>query len=95
MTAGGYFGRALVVDAGAGTSDVRPLPDELLRAYIGGAGLGAWLPGPRPACRRAAGSARPAPHRRGARTRGGGTERRQSEPGTPPGSGGSGGRGSV
>src|SRR5437762_13390408 len=43
MTAGGYFGRALVVDAGAGTADVLPLPDELLRAYIGGAGLGTWL----------------------------------------------------
>src|SRR5436309_15980603 len=43
MTAGGYFGRALVVDAGAGTAGVLPLPDELLRAYIGGAGLGAWL----------------------------------------------------
>jgi aldehyde:ferredoxin oxidoreductase len=43
MTAGGYFGRALVVDAGAATSYVLPLPDELLRAYIGGAGLGAWL----------------------------------------------------
>ena len=43
MAAGGYFGRALVVDAGAGTADVLPLPDELLRAYIGGAGLGAWL----------------------------------------------------
>ena len=43
MTAGGYFGRALVVDVGPGTSDVLPLPDELLRAYIGGAGLGAWL----------------------------------------------------
>src|SRR5437762_158765 len=43
MTAGGYFGRALVVDAGAGTAGVLPLPDELLRAYIGGAGLGTWL----------------------------------------------------
>jgi aldehyde:ferredoxin oxidoreductase len=43
MTAGGYFGRALVVDAGAGTAHTLPLPDELLRAYIGGAGLGAWL----------------------------------------------------
>ena len=43
MTAGGYFGRALVVDASAATSYVLPLPDELLRAYIGGAGLGAWL----------------------------------------------------
>ena len=43
MTAGGYFGRALVVDASAGTALTLPLPDELLRAYIGGAGLGAWL----------------------------------------------------
>jgi len=43
MTAGGYFGRALVVDASGGTAYTLPLPDELLRAYIGGAGLGAWL----------------------------------------------------
>jgi aldehyde:ferredoxin oxidoreductase len=43
MTAGGYFGRALVVDAGTGTASTLPLPDELLRAYVGGAGLGAWL----------------------------------------------------
>ena len=43
MAAGGYFGRALVVDAGAGAAETLPLPDELLRAYIGGAGLGAWL----------------------------------------------------
>src|SRR6516164_10712320 len=43
MPAGGYFGRALVVDVGAGTSQVLELPDDLLRAYIGGAGLGAWL----------------------------------------------------
>ena len=43
MTAGGYFGRALVVDVGTGTSQTLELPDELLRAYIGGAGLGAWL----------------------------------------------------
>src|SRR5215831_5961843 len=43
MPAGGYFGRALVVDADAGTSQTLELPDDLLRAYIGGAGLGAWL----------------------------------------------------
>jgi aldehyde:ferredoxin oxidoreductase len=43
VAAGGYFGRALVVDAGAGAAETLPLPDELLRAYIGGAGLGAWL----------------------------------------------------
>ena len=43
MTAGGYFGRALVVDAGDAAARTLPLPDEVLRAYIGGAGLGAWL----------------------------------------------------
>ena len=43
MAAGGYFGRALVVDAGTATASVLPLSDDLLRAYIGGAGLGAWL----------------------------------------------------
>jgi aldehyde:ferredoxin oxidoreductase len=43
MTAGGYFGRALLVDAGTGTASTLPLPDELLRAYLGGSGLGAWL----------------------------------------------------
>jgi len=43
MAAGGYFGRALVVDAGTGAADTLPLPDGLLRAYLGGAGLGAWL----------------------------------------------------
>ncbi|HTS99640.1 MAG TPA: aldehyde ferredoxin oxidoreductase family protein [Streptosporangiaceae bacterium] len=43
MTAGGYFGRALVVDAGSGTASALPLSDELLRAYLGGAGLGCWL----------------------------------------------------
>jgi aldehyde:ferredoxin oxidoreductase len=43
MVAGGYFGRALVVDAGTAAASVLPLSDELLRAYIGGAGLGTWL----------------------------------------------------
>jgi aldehyde:ferredoxin oxidoreductase len=43
MTAGGYFGRALVVDVGEAAARALPLPDELLRSYIGGAGLGAWL----------------------------------------------------
>jgi aldehyde:ferredoxin oxidoreductase len=41
--AGGYFGRALVVDVADASAEVLPLPDEVLRAYIGGAGLGAWL----------------------------------------------------
>jgi len=43
MTAGGYFGRALVVDASTGASDTMTLADDVLRAYVGGAGLGAWL----------------------------------------------------
>jgi aldehyde:ferredoxin oxidoreductase len=43
VAAGGYFGRALVVDAGTAAASVLPLSDDLLRAYIGGAGLGAWL----------------------------------------------------
>ncbi len=43
MTAGGYFGQVLVVDATTGTSQALPLPARVLRAYIGGAGLGAWL----------------------------------------------------
>src|ERR1700684_698671 len=43
MAAGGYFGKALVVDVTDGTSAILPLPEEILRAYIGGAGLGTWL----------------------------------------------------
>jgi aldehyde:ferredoxin oxidoreductase len=43
MPAGGYFGRVLVVDVTSGTSQNRPLPDSVLRSYIGGAGLGTWL----------------------------------------------------
>jgi aldehyde:ferredoxin oxidoreductase len=43
MAAGGYFGRALVVDAGAATATALPLAEEVLRGYLGGAGLGAWL----------------------------------------------------
>src|ERR1700726_874076 len=45
MPAGGYFGRALVVDVTSGTSQDQPLPDSLLRGYIGGSGLGTWLLG--------------------------------------------------
>jgi aldehyde:ferredoxin oxidoreductase len=40
---GGYFGRALVVDVSDGSSRVLPLPEEVLRGYLGGAGLGTWL----------------------------------------------------
>src|SRR6516164_6722730 len=43
MAPGGYFGQALVVDAGSGTSGVLPLDEEVLRGYLGGAGLGTWL----------------------------------------------------
>src|SRR5579863_2111589 len=43
MPAGGYFGQALVVDVTSGTSGSLPLPDRVLRGYIGGSGLGTWL----------------------------------------------------
>ena len=40
---GGYFGRALVVDVTDGSTRVLPLPEQVLREHLGGAGLGAWL----------------------------------------------------
>ncbi|MDQ3989879.1 MAG: aldehyde:ferredoxin oxidoreductase, partial [Actinomycetota bacterium] len=40
---GGYGSRALVVDVTDGSSSVLPLPEDVLRAYLGGAGLGTWL----------------------------------------------------
>ena len=40
---GGYFGQALVVDVTDGSSTTLPLPSEVLRNYLGGAGLGVWL----------------------------------------------------
>jgi len=43
MVAGGYFGRALVVHVGDGQASALPLPDDVLRGYVGGVGLGAWL----------------------------------------------------
>ncbi len=45
MTAGGYFGRALIVDVEgrSATSTQLDLPDDVLRAYLGGVGLGTWL----------------------------------------------------
>jgi aldehyde:ferredoxin oxidoreductase len=43
MPAGGYFGRALVVDLADASSEVLVLPDDVLRGYVGGAGLGTWL----------------------------------------------------
>src|SRR6187397_738928 len=43
MEPGGYFGRALVVDVADASADALTLSEEVLRSYIGGAGLGAWL----------------------------------------------------
>ena len=40
---GGYFGQALVVDVGSGDAEALRLSEEVLRACIGGAGLGSWL----------------------------------------------------
>lgn len=41
--AGGYFNQALLVDLGTGHGRTVPLPDEVLRRYLGGVGLGTWL----------------------------------------------------
>jgi aldehyde:ferredoxin oxidoreductase len=43
MSAGGYFGQALVVDVTTGGARALPLPEDVLRAYLGGVGLGTWL----------------------------------------------------
>src|SRR5215216_2516452 len=43
MAPGGYFGRALVVDLDGPESTVHALDDDVLRATIGGAGLGTHL----------------------------------------------------
>ncbi|MHA6782641.1 aldehyde ferredoxin oxidoreductase family protein [Pseudonocardia saturnea] len=45
MAAGGYFGKALVVDVDgrAATGTALDLDDRVLRAYLGGVGLGTWL----------------------------------------------------
>ena len=40
---GGYFGNALVVDVSDGSFEELELPGEVLRAYLGGVGLGTWL----------------------------------------------------
>jgi aldehyde:ferredoxin oxidoreductase len=40
---GGYLGRALVVDLADAAASELPLPEPVLRAYLGGAGLGTWL----------------------------------------------------
>jgi aldehyde:ferredoxin oxidoreductase len=43
MAPGGYHGAALHVDLGGGTPRRQVLPEETLRAYLGGSGLGARL----------------------------------------------------
>jgi aldehyde:ferredoxin oxidoreductase len=43
MPAGGYWGRYLRVDLTTGEAALFPLPEQVLRRYIGGVGLGAWL----------------------------------------------------
>ncbi len=43
MPPGGYFGKALIVDLSTGAGTVEPLHEPVLRSFIGGAGLGAWL----------------------------------------------------
>ncbi|MBB4908645.1 aldehyde ferredoxin oxidoreductase family protein [Actinophytocola algeriensis] len=45
MAPGGFFGQALVVDVHAGhaTGSRLTLDDQVLRAYLGGVGLGTWL----------------------------------------------------
>src|SRR3954447_12421260 len=43
MPPGGYFGRALVVDVGDGSSTSFSLDDSILRSTLGGVGLGTYL----------------------------------------------------
>src|SRR6201994_2464747 len=40
---GGYFGRTLVINLTTGQSSVNTIDESVLRSFIGGAGLGAWL----------------------------------------------------
>src|SRR5436309_8959747 len=39
----GYHGRYLRIDLTHGTSEWRPLPEDVLRRFLGGVGLAAWL----------------------------------------------------
>src|SRR5437660_177802 len=45
MAPGGYFGKVLIAEVrGTGaTAITMPIPDRVLRAYLGGVGLGTWL----------------------------------------------------
>jgi aldehyde:ferredoxin oxidoreductase len=39
----GYHGQYLRIDVATGTADAVPLPDDVLRRFVGGVGLAAWL----------------------------------------------------
>jgi aldehyde:ferredoxin oxidoreductase len=39
----GYHGRYLRIDVGTGAADIVPIDEDVLRRFIGGVGLGAWL----------------------------------------------------
>jgi aldehyde:ferredoxin oxidoreductase len=43
VTPGGYCGRFLRADLGAGRFVFEPLADDVLRRFVGGSGLGTWL----------------------------------------------------
>jgi aldehyde:ferredoxin oxidoreductase len=43
MPPGGYFGNALLVDLSTASGESAEIEDDVLRSYIGGAGLGTWL----------------------------------------------------
>ena len=40
---GGYFGRALIVNLTTGQTRIKAIEEPVLRSFVGGAGLGAWL----------------------------------------------------
>jgi aldehyde:ferredoxin oxidoreductase len=40
---GGFLGKALIVDLDTGAAHAEPIGEPVLRSFIGGAGLGAWL----------------------------------------------------
>src|SRR5688572_10010942 len=43
MAPGGYHGSYLRIDVSTGTAERVPLAEAVLRRFIGGSGLGAWL----------------------------------------------------
>ena len=43
MATPGYHGRYLSIDVASGAATARPLPEDALRRFLGGSGLGTWL----------------------------------------------------